>query len=201
MPLMTTLPAPIYTSWADYLAQTTWAPVRQRCREIAKRANRKRLLSPMPEHSVTRLIVWQVLSEARGRCAHCGSLAVERRPSDPRTGTPITWEHVGRRIGSLKHKLARYVGGDNDLANLAWCCLWCNTWPNERRPGAADHGGFYPDARCDPDPKESEAILKDVAAARRMSVEQDHDDFDDDFELLPDHECPEATAMWRQTFE
>ena len=131
--------------------------------------------SPAPEHSVSPLTVWRVLSEARGRCARCGSLAVEGRPSDPRNGAPIQWEHVGRRIGSLEHKRTRDVGGDNDLANLAWCCLWCNTWPRERRPGATDQGGYYPDAHGEPDPKESQAILasKYVAATRRVwSVEQ-----------------------------
>jgi hypothetical protein len=197
---MKTLPAPVYTSWVDYLAQTTWTRLRQRCRETAKRANRKRLLSPMPEHSVSPLMVWRVLSEARGRCAHCGSLAVEGRPSDPRKGTPISWGHIGRRVGSLEHKKARYVGGDNDLTNLAWCCLWCNTWPEERRPGATDHGGYYPDAHHEPDSKESEyvaAIEQAFVIGRRP--EHDYDDSDDS-EMLPDHECPEDTAMWRQTF-
>src|SRR5258707_4186324 len=83
------------------------------------------------------------MEAAQGRCAHCGALAVENRPSSP-TGVPLPWAQVGRRIGSLEHVRWRYGGGGNDLSNLAWCCLWCNTWPKERRRGATDHGGYFP---------------------------------------------------------
>jgi hypothetical protein len=65
---------------------------------------------------------------------YCGSLAVEHKPK----GAP--WGHVGRRIGSLDHLIARIHGGTNTLDNLGWCCLWCNTWTSERRTGATDHG-------------------------------------------------------------
>jgi len=153
------VPNPIYASWADYLARTSWIELRGRCRDSAKRANRKRLLSSAPAHRVDPLWVWQLMSKARGRCAHCGSLAVERRPSHPHKGSPIRWEHVGRRVGSLEHKQTRFGGGGNDLANLAWCCLWCNTWRDERFRGAQDHGGYYPDLGREPGPKRSEAIL------------------------------------------
>ena len=37
--------------------------------------------------------VWEVIKAARGRCAHCGSLTVERRPSYP-DGSPAPWEHL-----------------------------------------------------------------------------------------------------------
>ena len=39
---------------------------------------------------------------------------------------------------------ARFNGGSNAPGNLTWACLWCNTWPSERRPGATDHGGIQP---------------------------------------------------------
>lgn len=207
---MMALPDPVYTSWADYLAQTTWTSLRRRCCDTAKRANRKRLLSPVPQHRITPLLVWYVLSEARGRCAHCGSLAVERRPSDPHRGNPVTWEHIGRRIGSLEHKRTRFSGGDNDPANLAWCCLWCNTWPQERLRSASDHGGYYPDLHGEPDPVQSEKIIaaKYVAATRRIwsvgeafavgaKPEQLDCDDDQDFEMFPDHECPLDVAVLR----
>ena len=138
-------PPPVYQSWEDYLAQTT-APQRMgRCHAASKKANRKRLLSAPPTVRLRGRDVWRVVEGARGRCAHCGSLAVESRPSDHR-GAPIAWAQVGRRIGSLEHAKARYEGGDNFIANLAWACLWCNTWPAERRPGATDHGGYFPSA-------------------------------------------------------
>jgi hypothetical protein len=80
---------------------------------------------------------------ARGRCVYCGSLAVEKRPSKP-NGAPAPWAQIGRRIGSFEHCQWRARGGDNDLSNIAWACLWCNTWESERRKGATDHGGFHP---------------------------------------------------------
>jgi hypothetical protein len=202
-------PDPIYASWENYLARTSWAELRRRCRDTAKRANRKRLLSSAPAHQVNPLWVWRLMSSARGRCAHCGSLAVERRPSDPHKGSPIAWEHVGRRVGSLEHKQTRFGGGDNDLANLAWCCLWCNTWRDERLHGAQDHGGYYPDLRREPGPKRSEAILASkysAATGKVWSIEkafaaQPMPLFGEDVvdcETFPEHECPWDIAMLRR---
>lgn len=76
--------------------------------------------------------------------AHCGSLAVEKRPSTA-TGQPLPWDAVGRRIGSLGHRIARFNRGTNALSNLCWSCLWCNTWPDDRKRGATDHGGWHPE--------------------------------------------------------
>jgi hypothetical protein len=136
-------PAPLYLSWTDYLQRTTNSERMKRCYAAAKKANRKRLLSEAPKERLTGQAVWTVFESAKGRCAHCGSLAVESRPSDGR-GAPVAWAQVGRRVGSLEHARARYAGGDNFLENLAWSCLWCNTWPAERRRGAMDHGGYFP---------------------------------------------------------
>jgi hypothetical protein len=136
-------PEPTYLSFADYLERTTYAKRMARCHAAAKKANRERLLSPRPKHHLSGNDVWNVIEAARGRCAYCGSLAVENRPSQP-NGAPAAWAQVGRRIGSLEHRRWRALGSDNDLTNLAWCCLWCNTWESERRQGATDHGGFHP---------------------------------------------------------
>lgn len=136
-------PPPVFGSWADYLAQTSERERMARCCAAAKGANRKRLLSDAPTTRLTTRDVWAVMEAAKGRCAHCGSLAVERRPSSP-TGAPMSWAEVGRRIGSLEHVRWRYGGGGNDLSNLASACLWCNTWQSERRSQALDHGGYYP---------------------------------------------------------
>jgi hypothetical protein len=135
-------PPPVFGSWADYLARTSERERMARCYAAAKKANRKRLLSDAPTTRLTAQNVWAVIEAAHGRCAHCGSLAVERRPSSV-TGAPVPWAQVGRRIGSLEHVRWRY-GGGNDLSNLAWACLWCNTWQSERHPQAPDHGGYYP---------------------------------------------------------
>jgi hypothetical protein len=94
-------------------------------------------MSGRPETMISADDVLAVLEKARGRCAHCDSLAVERRP-------PGTWGHVGRRIGSLGHRIARFNGGPNTPDNLDWCCMWCNTWPEERIKGATGHGGYFP---------------------------------------------------------
>jgi hypothetical protein len=137
-------PPPLYKSWSDYLNSTTRSERMVRCNAAAKKANRKRLLSAAPQSQLSGTDVWQVFEDARGRCVHCGSLAVESRPSGP-NGAPVAWAQVGRRIGSLEHPRPRMIGGDNFRENLAWACLWCNTWEGERRPNALDHGGLYPE--------------------------------------------------------
>ncbi len=136
-------PPPIFLSWTDYLTQTSLTERMTRCLSIAKKANKKRLLSEAPKVRLTAQEVWTLIEAAKGRCAHCGSLAVENRPSSS-TGAPLPWAQVGRRIGSLEHVKRRFEGGDNDVSNLAWVCLWCNTWPKERRRLAVDYGGYYP---------------------------------------------------------
>ncbi len=136
-----------YQSWQDFLARTSEAERMRWCAKKAKVANRPRLMSGAPEVRIAAEEVWEVLRRARGRCRHCGSLALERRPSDPRTGAPRPWEHVGRRIGSLEHVEPRIAGGANGTGNLAWACLWCNTWEAERIAEARDHGGYHPAAK------------------------------------------------------
>lgn len=133
--------APLYASWEEYLANTTERERMRWCVTKAKKANRPRLMSGKPEARITGGDVWRVLEAAQGRCGYCGSLAVESRPSGP-DGRPTSWAHVGRRIGSLGHRLAMFNGGTNDLENLSWSCLWYNTWPDERHQGATDFGGI-----------------------------------------------------------
>jgi hypothetical protein len=137
-------PPPVYVSWEDFLARTTSAERRRWCAAKAGKANRFRLMSGRPETTLSANDVLVVLEQARGRCACCGSLAVERRP-------PGAWAQVGRRIGSLGHRIARFNGGTNTPSNLDWCCMWCNTWPEERVRGATDHGGYFPASGQDMD--------------------------------------------------
>lgn len=136
-------PPPVFASWAEFLARTSRSDRMKRCYAAAKKANRKRLLSEMPLVRISGPEVWEIIAAARGRCLHCDSLAVENRPSNP-NGAPLPWAQIGRRIGSLEHLISRFEGGDNELYNLAWACLWCNTWPHERRRMAVDHGGYHP---------------------------------------------------------
>jgi hypothetical protein len=192
-------PPPTFRSFDDYLARTSAAKRKAKCSAAAQKANRKRLLSSAPEVHLTGKDVWAVFEAAKGRCAHCGSLAVEGRPSKP-NGAPLPWAQIGRRIGSFEHLEWRIRGGGNDLSNLAWSCLWCNTWPGERRPGATDHGGFYPDPVIKPDPKISKVAVATKRGAKRPPPIGLDDDEDVGFEMFRDHEHPEATAMWRDTF-
>ena len=132
---------PVYVSWEDFLDRTTSADRMSWCRKKAARANRPRLMSGPPDVKITGADIWAVLQAAGGRCEYCGSLAVENR-SSTLSGSPLPWVSVGRRIGSLGHREARFNGGSNAPGNLCWACLWCNTWPGERRPSASDHGGI-----------------------------------------------------------
>jgi len=136
--------AALYLSWEDFLAQTKMTEVMAWFRAKAKKANGERLMSAKPDIQIAARDVWAIMAAARGRCAYCGSLAVQKRPSTS-TGQPLPWEDVGRRIGSLSHVVPRFNGGTNTPDNLCWSCLWCNTWPGERRPGATDHGSLQPE--------------------------------------------------------
>jgi hypothetical protein len=133
-------PPPVFRSWSDYLAETSVSQRMKRCHAAAKKANAKRLMSDSPKTRLSGHDVWAIVEAPQGRCTHCGSLAVENRPSNPTTGAPVPWAHVGRRIGSLEHLQSRYSGGGNASENLAWACLWCNDHKSERRQQAADHG-------------------------------------------------------------
>ena len=67
-------------------------------------------MSGEPEAQIAAKDVWAIMAAARGSCAYCGSLAVEKRPST-QAGQPLPWEQVGRRIGSLSHAVSRFNGG------------------------------------------------------------------------------------------
>jgi hypothetical protein len=136
-------PPPVYTSWEDFLAKTTAAERHRWCVQKAAKASGRRLMSGRPQTRIAAADVLAVLTAARGRCARCGSLAVENRPTRP-GGGPAPWAQIGRRIGSLGHRVPRFEGGDNTLDNLVWSCLWCSTWPSERIMDATDHGGLRP---------------------------------------------------------
>jgi hypothetical protein len=158
---------PVFRSFADYLMQTTHRERWERWKQSAKRANRKRLLSDPVDVRVRPEDVWEVVKAARGRCAHCGSLAVEGRPSY-RAGSPAPWEQVGRRIGSLGHRQLRFLGGSNAPANLQWECLWCNTWTARgvlQERGALDRGGFHPK-----EPKQQKFIALVAEADREVAL-------------------------------
>jgi len=143
---------PTYRSWEHFLASTTEAERRSWCAAKAQKANRSRLLSVRAAQVVSAEDVWHVMLAHRGHCCYCGSLAVERRPSEP-SGAPAPWEPIGRRIGTLEHRVSRVDAGTNALTNLAWACACCNTQhrPNDRRLGATDFGGHDHDQRPDPE--------------------------------------------------
>lgn len=128
------LPPPVYASWRDYLERTTYGERMIRCHAAAKRANRRH--ANRDGTRLTGMDIWAVIEGAQGRCLYCRSLAVERCP----TGG---WGHMGRRIGSLEHK-EPLLGRSNEVANLAWACMWCNTHPGERIAFSEDYGGHYP---------------------------------------------------------
>ncbi|MDQ0791940.1 HNH endonuclease [Streptomyces sp. B1I3] len=141
---MDEIPQPLWLSFEDFLVGTPMREIRLWCSRKAIRANRGRLLSGHPTGRITTDDVVAVLTAARGRCRYCGSLAVQAAPTHPVSRKPMPWGHIGRRIGSLDHVVARIDGGRNSVGNLCWCCHWCNTWPSERIPGAADHGAVQP---------------------------------------------------------
>ncbi|WP_405883694.1 HNH endonuclease [Streptomyces sp. NBC_01384] len=138
-------PPPLWRTFEDFLDGVPMRDIRYWCGRKAVRANRDRLMSGRPKERITTDDVVSVLTDARGRSSHCGSLAVAGAPMHQETRKPLAWAHIGRRIGSLDHFVARIDGGPNTIDNLRWSCHWCNTWPSERIPGAKDHGAIQPD--------------------------------------------------------
>lgn len=76
-------PPVVYGSWSDFLAKTTRAARRTWCAAKAKKANAPRLMKGRPANRITPDDAMAILEAARGRCSHCGSLAVEKRPPTP----------------------------------------------------------------------------------------------------------------------
>lgn len=138
-------PPPLWRTFEDFLAGAPMREIRYWCSRKAVRANRERLMSGRPKERITTNDVVSVMTDACGRCSHCGSLAVQGAPMHPETRKPMPWAHIGRRIGSLDHLLSRFDGGPNTVDNLRWSCHWCNTWPSERILGATDHGAIQPE--------------------------------------------------------
>ena len=78
--------APVFASWQEYLAKTTPAERRLRCRLIAKRANRQRLLSPSVSIKLLEDDVWTLIeaAEAAFIVGPWRSKRVHRAPTGPR---------------------------------------------------------------------------------------------------------------------
>jgi hypothetical protein len=125
--LLPPMRGPLYHSYEHYLASTTEAERVARWRLCARHAERR------SGHCLPWRNVQRVFEAARGRCCYCGSLAVERVPQ----GVP--WTTIGRRLGSLEHR-DKKLG--HTFTNLAWACMWCNTYPAERIPNAKCHGAI-----------------------------------------------------------
>jgi hypothetical protein len=85
------------------------------------------------------------------------------------------WAPVGRRIGTLGHKLSRFHAGGNHPDNLCWACMWCNTWVSERTMGALDHGGLYP-------PEDGEIPVDALIAPSRKPRRQSEPEYEEDAE-------------------
>jgi hypothetical protein len=93
------------------------------CRAKAKKANGERLMSAKPDTQIVARDVWAIMAAARGRCAYCGSLAVQKRPSTS-TGQPLPWEDVEDRVPlgrarDLSLRLAAAFGAHWELPGLA----------------------------------------------------------------------------------
>lgn len=126
-----------YSSWEAYINSIPPIVLRQKCATVAKHANRRFI-----GYRLTADDIITIITDAKGRCYTCNSLCIERRPTRS-NGGPLPWEHVGRRIGSLAHKIddKRNLEANNP-SNLGWQCLWCNLWSSQRIMHATDHGGI-----------------------------------------------------------
>lgn len=133
-------PAALYMSWADFTGRADPWQIREWCAEKARKAN-KRASARGITATIAVADVFDTLLTACGKCAYCGSLAVETIPSGP-DGKSLSWYDIGRRVGSLDHVQALVDGGANARANLAWACMLCNSGGPERISGATDRGAI-----------------------------------------------------------
>jgi hypothetical protein len=159
----TSAPPPVYGSWAEFLHRTTPAERRRWCAAKAGKANGERLMSGVPATTISAEDVLTILIAAEGRCAHCGSLAVERRPSGP-NGAPLPWAGVGRRIGSLGHVVSRFHGGAN--ARSTWPGPVCGATPG-RASARRARPTTAPSGRRPPQRVRADAALTGARTERR----------------------------------
>ncbi|TKA01994.1 hypothetical protein [Actinacidiphila oryziradicis] len=82
------IPPPSFLTYEEFLAGTPLRDIRFWCSRKAVRANRERLMSGRPAEKITTDDVVAILTNARGRCAYCRSLAVQGAPKHPETRKP-----------------------------------------------------------------------------------------------------------------
>jgi hypothetical protein len=139
----TPVPPPVrFRTWDNFVTMNESDRL-QRCEDEAKFASQNGFL---PWHNPKHLDgqgVSLLLNAARGRCHYCKSLALESRPAEWEDA-PSVWTPIGRRIGTVAYDAEPGINGCKGTIRPIWCCLWCKTWPDERKAEAPDHGGYYP---------------------------------------------------------
>lgn len=139
------LPEPLYASWEDYLEHTPEQTRRAWLRRKVSRANRVRLVGGRPEGRLRLADAVRLLEESRGRCAACGSLAVEPNPRDG-TGKPILGSMaLQHRVGTIDHWVPVLAGGGNHLDNPRWCCGRCQNLRPVGQPLSPDRAATQDD--------------------------------------------------------
>lgn len=139
------LPEPLYASWEDYVEHTTEQTRRAWLRRKVSKANSVRLLGGRPEGRLRLADAVSLLEEARGRCAACGSLAVEPTPRDVAGKQILGSMALQRRIGTLDHWVPVLAGGSNHLDNLRWCCGRCQNLRPVGQPLSPDRAATQDD--------------------------------------------------------
>lgn len=119
-------PSPAYSSWADYLAQTTYGERMGRCNAAAKRANRVHVCFWPRKIRARDLATDWLKDRIQGPCECCGVL-----PQTPCMGSV---KLSGRDVWAL-------------VENTKGRCMYCHSLAVERRPSAAGRG--YPLAWAD----------------------------------------------------
>lgn len=140
--LKSALPPIVFHTWDDF-EHMNEADRLRRYEEEAKATIQNGLLSRRARKHIDGQEVAIILRAARGRCHYCKSLAIESRPPNWQD-TPSLWAPIGRRIGMVAYQAVPSATSRKSVMSPIWCCLWCNTWPDERNANAVDHGGHHP---------------------------------------------------------
>lgn len=116
---MDVAPPPVYASWVEYLARTTYAERMKRCHSASKRANRAHGCQWRRDFSGRDILSKMMRDKIKGPCACCGAL--------PRKGCLGEVKLKGRDVWSLVER-----------ANGR--CSYCSSLAVESRPSHPETG-------------------------------------------------------------
>lgn len=141
-------PAPIYTSWSDYVARTSYGERMKRCYAASKKANRRRcwLRRKIKGRGVIDQMTKQIQKDAANNpCGCCGSFYGQECLGSPAVLTgAIIWSIIERAKGRCIYCGSLAVEGRPSHSTKGSPLPWADIG---RRIGSLEHLNWYADYR------------------------------------------------------